>query len=960
MNKFAFSPPKIGLRLLFFILAFSAVAALLATSVQLYVTYNRDLAAIEDVKVQIRKSYLPILTDAVWTTDQHQTDHLLRGIDQLPNVQYAQIRLTGGETFAVTGDPATEKIKRFSVPISYSYKGRDLLLGTLEIGFTYDEIHQRLYDEAAIILIAQGTKAFFVSLFILFLFHTLVTRHLLRISDYFESMDPENPKDVLVLDRRFSARGDELDQVVTAINAMRQRFLANKEEQAQLLASLRAKSEELGKNVVELRAAEQELIKSEEQNRTVLSRSIDGFLTNDAQGCFLDANDAYCRMVGYSLAELRSMRISDLEAREAPEEVARHIETVMWTGNDRFETAHFHKNGEVVDLEFSVNFDASLGNIFFSFVRDITERKKTEEALYLQGEIMANMAEGVYLIRAADGIIVFTNEKLEEMFGYGPGEMIGRHVAIVNAPTDKSPAETAREIMANITARGSWRGEVCNIKKDGTAFWCQASVSRFNHPSLGSVMISIHTDITERRQAQEALAESENRSRIILSRSMDGFFSSDMAGRFVDANEAFCSMVGYSREQLLGMTVPDIEANESPEDVARRIEKIIRSGNERFESRHRHRDGQLVDVEISVTYDHSFGGFFYAFVRDISARKLAEDALRENEEKLRLIFESSMDAIYQMDREGIFTVMNRAGAEIFGYSPEEIIGRHFSFLVPEVAVGEGAKAMRKALSGENVQGEILVRRRQGQLFTVSFSLAPLKKEERIVGVTGISRDITDRLQEEEKQLRESLAEKESLLKEIHHRVKNNMQIISSLLSLQSMQSLNPEVLAAIRDSQNRVKTMGLIHEKLYKTENLARIDFSDYLRTLTEYLASTYTTTSRRVQIVIAVKDVFLSADTAIPCGLIVTELVTNSFKYAFADRQQGRIEISMAHADGGRIMLSIRDNGCGLPSGFSIDKSDSLGMSLVQNLARQMEAVLIFQNDNGAVCRLEFAADDR
>ncbi|MDH3393627.1 MAG: sensor histidine kinase, partial [Desulfobulbaceae bacterium] len=186
-------------------------------------------------------------------------------------------------------------------------------------------------------------------------------------------------------------------------------------------------------------------------------------------------------------------------------------------------------------------------------------------------------------------------------------------------------------------------------------------------------------------------------------------------------------------------------------------------------------------------------------------------------------------------------------------------------------------------------------------------------------------------------------------------------IVSSLLSLQSMQSSNPDVQSAIRDSQNRVKTMGLIHEKLYKTENLSRIEFSDYLQTLTEYLASTYSSsTSRRVQIDIDAKDIFLSADSAIPCGLIITELVTNSFKYAFPEGQQhDRIEISMEQTAENRIILSIRDNGRGLPPGFNIRKTDSLGMNLVQNLARQLGATLIFENNNGAVCRLEFAAEN-
>jgi PAS domain S-box-containing protein len=134
---------------------------------------------------------------------------------------------------------------------------------------------------------------------------------------------------------------------------------------------------------------------------------------------------------------------------------------------------------------------------------DITKQKLTEEGLRFHSEIISNMAEGVYLVRAADSIIVYTNPKFELMFGYAPGEMIGEHVSIVNAPTDEDPEDTARKIMKTLNKTGEWHGEVHNIKKDGTTFWCHANVSFFDHPDFGEVLISIHSDITKRKQAEE-------------------------------------------------------------------------------------------------------------------------------------------------------------------------------------------------------------------------------------------------------------------------------------------------------------------------------------------------------------------------------------------------------------------------------------------------------------------------
>ena len=687
-------------------------------------------------------------------------------------------------------------------------------------------------------------------------------------------------------------------------------------------------------------------------------------LVQEKEGLIIQTNPQFDAMFGYGKDEIIGKHVailnapSDKDPRERAEEILAAINEKdgRWQG----EVHNIRKDGTIFWSLASISRmqHREYGNVSISILTDITARKKDEEALRLHGEIMNNMAEGVYLIRAADATIVFANEKFENMFGYDHGEMIGQHVSIVNAPTEISPEETAQTIMASLKEKGSWQGEVNNIKKDGTTFWCHASVSRFIHPRYSEVLISIHTDISERKQAEEALRESEIRNRMILSKSIDGFFASDMEGRFLDANEAYSNMVGYSRDELLKMTIADVEGIESAEEIQNHIKTLIHTGNERFESKHRHRKGHLVDIEISVNYDPSLGLPFFAFVRDIAARKKTETILKENEERLRLIFESSMDAIYQMDTNGRFTFINRAGAEMFGYTPEEIKNRHFSLLVSKDALAEGEKAVRATLAGENTQGEIFVRQRHGYEFPVSYRMAPIQKEDSIVGITGIASDITDRRKEEEKRLRESLTEKESLLKEIHHRVKNNMQIVSSLLSLQSMRSTIPEVHSAIKDSQNRVKTMGLIHEKLYKTENLSKIEFSDYIKTLTEYLASTYDSASRQIKIEINAENIFLSADTAIPCGLIINELVTNSFKYAFPDRTAGLIRIDMTRNAENRISLTISDNGRGLPPDFDIEKTDTLGTNLVRNLARQLEATITFNNEHGTMCRIEFTGN--
>ena len=151
---------------------------------------------------------------------------------------------------------------------------------------------------------------------------------------------------------------------------------------------------------------------------------------------------------------------------------------------------------------------AILVAVTFAFLGswNASKREQAEDTLRFHSEIMRNMSEGVYLVRGSDGVIVYANPKFEQMFGYEPGEMVGKHVSAVNAPTEKRPEETAREIMETIRERGAWQGEINNIKKDGTPFWCYVNVSKFDHPEHGRVYVSVHIDITERKKAEEQIS----------------------------------------------------------------------------------------------------------------------------------------------------------------------------------------------------------------------------------------------------------------------------------------------------------------------------------------------------------------------------------------------------------------------------------------------------------------------
>jgi two-component sensor histidine kinase len=222
------------------------------------------------------------------------------------------------------------------------------------------------------------------------------------------------------------------------------------------------------------------------------------------------------------------------------------------------------------------------------------------------------------------------------------------------------------------------------------------------------------------------------------------------------------------------------------------------------------------------------------------------------------------------------------------------------------------------------------------------------------GVIEYVRDITERKTAEDR-LQASLAEKEVLLREIHHRVKNNMQVISSLLNLQSRHIQDPAVLEAFKESQRRIRSMALIHERLYQSTDLSRIEFSQYLRNLATHLFHSYQVDSDRIRLSLDAEEVFLNINTAIPCGLIVNELISNSLKHAFPEGRKGEVGVSLQRVIGDGYMIRVRDDGIGFPEGLDFRRTETLGMQIISTLASQIEASIELTRERGTSFTIRF-----
>jgi len=329
-------------------------------------------------------------------------------------------------------------------------------------------------------------------------------------------------------------------------------------------------------------------------------------------------------------------------------------------------------------------------------------------------------------------------------------------------------------------------------------------------------------------------------------------------------------------------------------------------------------------------------------------------------ELLRTVVEAAPNAVLLVGVEGRILLVNAQTEAMFGHGRRELLGQPVEMLVPTRFRGQhplhrsaffAAPTTRAMGAGRDLFGL----RQDGSELPIEIGLNPIHTAEGSFVLAAII-DITQR-KRGEALLRASLAEKETLLREVHHRVKNNMQIISSMLSLQTSYVDEPRYRTMFEECQGRVRAMALIHEKLYGAANLTTIELGDYVRDLAVMLIRSYARADRTVRLDIHTGTVKLDIETAIPIGLIVNELVTNSLKHAFPGRGGGTIRIVCQDAAAGQVLLEAADDGVGLPADLDIDRSRTLGLKMIRSLVQQVGGRLEVQRTRGTTFRIRFPA---
>lgn len=510
------------------------------------------------------------------------------------------------------------------------------------------------------------------------------------------------------------------------------------------------------------------------------------------------------------------------------------------------------------------------------------------------------------------------------------------------------------------------------VKKSQVKEQCELElVSPDKNPffaSLDSIMVldkagefkefrTVVTDITERKIAELELVESEKKFHLLFDDSPLPYQSLDDEGNFLEVNPAWCACMGYSKDEVIGRNFTDFLESGYDKHFQENFSGFKETGEiHGVEFRMKCHDGKLIDVsfEGKIGYDES-GNFkqSHCIFQDITQRKKAEKKIEEFNNQLKATIEAIPDLMFEVDEEGRFYDYNAPHPDLLYIPPESFIGKTVNEVLPSEAASKIMEALKEASEKGKHRGTAYKLDLNGDTGYFELSIArkpiPTSKPHFIALV----HDITQR-KKAEKQIKEALKEKEILLKEIHHRVKNNLMVISSLLNLQADYVKDKASYEMFMESKNRARSMALIHERLYQSTDLREIDFSDYIRTLSMELYRTYVINPEIIRLNLNLEPITVDINIAIPCGLIINELLSNSLKHAFPGNRSGEVDIKF-HSKEGNLILEISDDGIGFPQDIDFNNTPSLGLKVVNVLVDQIDGEIKMNSGKGTSFTVTF-----
>lgn len=683
---------------------------------------------------------------------------------------------------------------------------------------------------------------------------------------------------------------------------------------------------------------------------------------------FVDLNQHFLKVGGYTKAELLGK--SPVELGWTPQAQRDQLmQTLTATGSISGAEQQFTcKDGTTIPVLFSAFFIEVGGRLqLVQVAQDIRAWRQAEQARRLSEERLQTIVDfapiGLAVLDDQRRLLAM-NARASEVFDVTvEGVTSGRYAARRYLRADGSPMPETEYASVRALTEGRAVGdvEVGVIKEDGSQIWSLTHAA----PLPGGGIVVAVQDIGERKRAEQELKIYAGRFERLFNKAPFAIGLLRLSDyTIIDVNDAFVRLFGYSKEESIGKTTTQLGLRPNQQIRAQLLQKISQ-GEEvlGYEMDLYTQSGNVRSMLISLSSMSINGERFYiATAEDITLRKQAEEALRASEAKYQDLFDHAPDMYLTIDSETDLIVdCNQTAVSQLGFDKAELLERR----VADLFDGEHALAWRQRLQAEFLRTGRLQNERarlvgkDGRVRDVSISVTASRDESgKVRSGRMVVRDVTERLRAEDALRAQLTQEKETVLRELAHRTKNNMLVIRSMLSLQAMRSQSEEVQRLVVDVDSKILAMALVHQKLYESRNLSRIDLGDYLRELASALASGFSLVPGQVTITIHAEPMVTLIDTAVPCGLAVTELVSNAFKHAFPHGRTGEIVIELDRCSAERVRLRIRNDGVSPPAGFDFRKGSALGLRTVFMIVEhQLKGTVQFAapESGGILCEIEF-----
>jgi PAS domain S-box-containing protein len=713
----------------------------------------------------------------------------------------------------------------------------------------------------------------------------------------------------------------------------------------------------VGRDITEQRLAEQALAQTEARNRMLYESTPAMLHSIDPTGRLLNVSDAWLQTLGYERQEVVGRPSVDFLTPESQHRARSEVLPAFFaTGRcDNVAYQMVRRDGSAIDVQMNAVLERDGDGKpvrSLAVMQDVTERNATAASLdettrmlqlvldnlparisYWDSERRNRFANRTFLAGFEVTQQAIAGKHAKDVLG---AEWYGR----IQGPIDRGLAGQAGRLEASFLAADGKRRDIdlhfTPDLRDGQV--------------RGLFVFAL--DVTARREAERELAERERRFKLLIDGVRDyAIYMLDAQGRVATWNAGAEHTKGYRADEVIGrhfrmfFTPEDAAANKPEQQLA----QAVREGRFEVEAWRLRADGSRFWAGVLMSPIHDDSGALIGFA------KITRDLTEQTRQKVLLdrAIELAPCAMLMVNAAGTIVMVNAETESTFGYARSELLGQPLEKLIPTRWRDHHPRLREGFLANASVRTmgagrELRALRGNGQEFPVEIGLSPIESSDGTSTLAAIF-DMTDR-RRQQAAIEQALAEKDTLLKEVYHRVKNNLQVVQSLLSLQSQTLPDGVARGAIDDSVQRVRAMALVHEKLYQSGNLAAVSLPSYIIDLMEQIAEAHGTDRRRVKLHAEIVDVQTGLDNAVPFGLLLTELITNCLKHAFPHGRGGDVRVSLVRQAEGDL-LTVADNGVGFAEGFeSSAQTSSMGLQLADGLARQLGGELQARTESGAV----------